>query len=212
MTTPVTFADTVLRGGPVLDLSDWRPGDRATPEWLASRPRAIAISDGEIVALGAGAEALIGADTEVVELNGSTVIPGINDGHLHFTAYSVTTHTYVHLGTEVLTEISRLADHLTKDRIDASGWIRGHGWNGPVLGRNLTAKDIDDALETNGIPGTPVVLFDWSGHSLTANSVALGLAGITRDTPDPQGGVITRDAEGDPEGFLTDSAISLLIE
>ncbi|MFC8419880.1 amidohydrolase [Streptomyces sp. NPDC057236] len=212
MTTSATYADTVLRGGPVLDLTDWTPGDHATPEWLAGRPQAVAVTDGRIVALGADAEALIGVDTEVVELNGSTVIPGINDGHLHFTAYSVTAHTYVNMRPDVFTDVSELPAFLTKDRVDGSGWIRGHGWDGQVLGRNLTAGDIDGALEANGIPGTPVVLFDWSGHSLTANSVALARAGITRDTPDPHGGVIARAAEGDPEGFLADSALSLLIE
>jgi predicted amidohydrolase YtcJ len=212
MTTPTTTADTVLRGGPVLDLSDWKPGDRATPEWLATRPRAIAITGGEVSALGPEAEARIGETTKVIELDGASVIPGINDGHQHFTAYSVTTHTYVKMGTDVFTDIADLPRYLTADKIDASGWIRGHGWDGSALGRNLTARDVDDALAANGIAGTPVVLFDWSGHSLTANSVALDLAGITRDTRDPTGGVIVRDPDGHPEGFLTDAAIALLIE
>lgn len=211
MSTESPVAETVLRGGPVLDLSEWRPGDRATAEWLAARPRAIAISGAEILALGPAAEAAIGPGTRVIELNGATVIPGINDGHLHFTAYSVTTHGYVKMGTDVFTDLADLPAFLTADSIDASGWIRGHGWDGQVLGRNLTADDIDRALAVNGIPGTPVVLFDWSGHSLTANTAALRLAGIDRDTPDPVGGVIARTATGEPEGFLTDAAISPLI-
>ncbi|WLP88661.1 amidohydrolase [Gordonia sp. NB41Y] len=207
-----TAADTVLRGGPVLDLSDWQPGDRATAAWLSTRPTAMAVKDGEIVALGDDAEELIGEGTEVVELDGSTVIPGINDGHLHFTAYSVTTHTYVKMCTDIFTDLAQLPQFLTRDKIDPSGWIRGHGWDGLVLGRNLTAEDIDKALEANGIPGTPVVLFDWSGHSLTANSVALELAGITTATPDPPGGLISRTADGAPAGFLTDAAIAPMIE
>ena len=212
MSTPdVLDADTVLRGGPVLDLSDWQPGDEVTADWLARCPRAIAVREGEIVALGEDAESLIGPATHVVELDGDTVIPGIDDGHLHFTAYSVTAHTYVKMGTDVFTDLAQLPTFLTAEHIDASGWIRGHGWDTLVLGRKLTARDIDDALEANGIAGTPVVLFDWSGHSLSANSVALDLAGITRDTPDPAGGVIDRDVDGRPEGFLTDAAISLLI-
>lgn len=208
----MTHADTVLRGGPILDLSEWTPGDRATPEWLANRPQAIAISGDQIVALGDAAEDMIGPTTTVIELDGSTVIPGINDGHLHFTAYSVTAHTYVKMGTDVFTDISQLMSFLTKENVDPSGWIRGHGSDPLVLGRNITAKDIDDALEINGISGTPVVLFDWSGHSLTVNSVALELAGITKGTLDPQGGVIFRDADGNPEGFLTDAAIVPMIE
>lgn len=212
MSSPdVLTADTVLRGGPVLDLTDWKPGDEVTADWIASRPRALAVRDGEIVALGPDAEQLIGPDTRVVELDGDTVIPGINDGHLHFTAYSVTTHTYVKMGTDIFTDLAQLPSYLTADRIDASGWIRGHGWDELVLGRKITARDIDDALEANGIAGTPVALFDWSGHSLSANSVALELAGITAATSDPAGGVIYRDADGGAEGFLTDAAISLMI-
>ncbi|MGW0038437.1 amidohydrolase [Gordonia sp. NPDC003376] len=205
-------ADTVLRGGPVLDLSDWRPGTRATPAWLAGRPRAIAIKDGQITALGDDAEASIGAQTEVIELDGSTVIPGINDGHLHFTAFSLTAHSYVKMGTDVFTSIRQLDTFLTADKVDDSGWIRGHGWDALVLGRNLTARDIDRALERNGITGTPVVLFDWSGHSLTANAVALERAGIIAATPDPEGGLIERDDAGAPAGFLTNTAIAPLIE
>lgn len=204
-------AETVLRGGPVIDLSEWRPGDRATAEWRSAQPRAIAIAEGRILALGAAAEAAIGPATRVIELDGATVLPGINDGHLHFTAYSVTAHGYVKMGTDVFTDLADLPSFLTADRIDASGWIRGHGWDGQVLGRNITAADIDRALEANGIPGTPVVLFDWSGHSLTANTAALRIAEIDRNTPDPAGGVIARNTAGEPEGFLTDAAISPLI-
>lgn len=211
MNTTMRQADTVLRGGPVLDLADWAPGDQVTTAWLASRPQALAIAAGEIVAVGDAVEAWIAPTTDVIHLKGRPVLPGINDGHLHFTAYSVTNHAYVRMGTDTFTDIADLPAYVTRNAIDGTGWIRGHGWDGALLGRNLTAKDIDDALAKNGIPGTPVVLFDWSGHSLTANSVALNLAGITRETPDPLGGVIARDADGDPEGFLTDAAISLLI-
>lgn len=212
MSTHPTIADTVLRGGPVLDLSSWQPGDRVTPAWLASLPQAMAIADGEIVALGDEAEAWIAPSTRVIELEGRHVLPGINDGHLHFTAYSVTSHAYVRMGTDVFTDLADLTSYLTKDAIDGTGWIRGHGWDGAMLGRNITAADIDEALGKNGIAGTPVVLFDWSGHSLTANSRALDFAGITRETPDPLGGVILRYADGNPTGFLTDSALSLLVE
>ncbi|MFJ9587971.1 amidohydrolase [Streptomyces acidicola] len=212
MKKPDRRADTVLRGGPVLDLSDWLPGDQVTNAWLASRPHAIAIADGEIAAVGEAVDDWIGPATEVIELKGRPVLPGLSDGHLHLTAYSVTNHAYVRMGTDVFTDLADLPSYLTKDAIDGTGWIRGHGWDGAVLGRNLTAKDIDDALAQNGIAGTPVVLFDWSGHSLTANSVALAQAGITAATPDPPGGVIIRDDEGNPQGFLTDAAISLLIK
>lgn len=200
-------AETVLRGGPVLDLSDWQVGDRATPEWMAACPRALAVRGGEIVALGSRAERMIGENTKVIELDGATVIPGINDGHLHLTAYSVTTHTYVTMGNHVFSDMAQLPTFLTKENIDASGWIRGHGCDPQVLGRNITAADIDRALEANGIAGTPVVLFDWSGHALTVNSVALRHAGITKDTVDPPGGVIVRDADGGPEGCLVDGAV-----
>ncbi|MFT4287520.1 amidohydrolase [Nocardioides sp.] len=207
-----TYADTVLRGGTVLDLSGYTPGMRATPEWLASRPTAVAVKNDLVVALGEDAEALIGPDTQLIELDGSTVIPGLADTHLHYTGFAVTQFVYTKMGTDVFRDIADLPAYLTKDRIDASGWIRGHGSDPLVLGRNITAKDIDAALDANGIAGTPVVLFDWSGHALTLNQVALDLCGITKDTPEPVGGVIVRDAEGNPEGFLQDAALVPVIE
>lgn len=210
--TIATVADIVLQGGPVFDLSDWEPGDRVTESWLARCPQAIAIADGAIVAVGDDVAHWIAPSTRVIDLGGRPVLPGLNDGHLHFTAYSTTQHAYVRMTTDVFTDLTDLPEYLTVDKVDATGWIRGHGWDGSVLGRNITAEDIDAALAENGISGTPVVLFDWSGHSLTANSVALEFAGITSRTPDPDGGVIARKADGAPEGFLTDAAISPLIE
>ncbi|MGP4029876.1 amidohydrolase family protein [Actinomadura sp. 3N407] len=113
---------------------------------------------------------------------------------------------------DVFNDLADLPSFLSRDRNEGTEWIHGHGWDGSVLGRNITAADIDAALDQNGIADTPVVLFGWSGHSLTVNSVALQLAGITADTADSSSGVIYRDAKGAPEGFLTDAAISLLIE
>ncbi len=195
----------------MLTLADWKPGAHATREWMESRPRSIAVANGRIVALGAETDSWIGPTTHVFELEGRPVLPGINDGHLHFTAFSAASHAYVKMSADVFTDISKLSQFLTAEAIDDTGWIRGQGWDDLALGRRLTAKDLDDALASNGLENVPVVLFDWTGHALVVNSVALDIAGITDRTPDPAGGSISRDATGSPDGFLTDAAMPLLI-
>lgn len=207
-----SWADIVLQGGTVMDLTDWTPGQSISREWRDTRPRAIAVSDGLIVALGAEAQAMIGPETEVIETRSATVIPGIIDAHMHFTAFCVADELYVDLNTGIFTDISQLVHFLTPDSIDGSGWIRGRGWDELVLGRNLTSADIDEALARNGMPQVPVVLFDWSGHALTANTAALEYCRITAQTPDVDGGVIARDEDGKPNGFMSDAALALVID
>ncbi|MFD0852756.1 amidohydrolase family protein, partial [Actinomadura adrarensis] len=86
-------------------------------------------------------------------------------------------------------------------------WIRGKGWNESAFaeGRPPTRQDLDPVSADH-----PVVLLDWSNHVLWVNGKALELAGITRDTPDPSGGVIVRDASGEPTGLLRETAMALV--
>ena len=83
-------------------------------------------------------------------------------------------------------------------------WIRGRGWNTALLEefkndpkKMPSKKDLDDVA-----PDNPVILTDWSGHTIWANSKALQLANITRNTPDPDGGKVGKDAAGEPNGML----------
>lgn len=208
--TATEVADTVLRGGPVLTMDDWKPGQR-TAEVLAAAPRAVAIRGGRVIALGEQAAAeLIGEDTTIVELDGRVVLPGIGDAHLHFTAYSLATNGHVKLGPSVLRDWRDLAGCLSPGAVSADGWLRGHGWSELVLGRVGTRHDIDAALAAHGLHDVPAVLFDWSGHTLVANTEALRRAGITALTESELPGVIGREEDGTPNGFLGDGAMALM--
>lgn len=89
----------------------------------------------------------------------------------------------------------------------AQEWIRGKGWNTSDLveGRQPTRGDLDAVS-----PHHPVALLDWSNHQLWVNSKALELAGVSRDTAAPAGGVIVKDSAGEPTGLLLETAMALL--
>lgn len=164
---------------------------------------AAAIQGDRFVAVGSDAEVLKikGPNTRVVDLHGQTVLPGFDDTHVHLTAGE-------DLPVEVdLTHIRSIKDIQAalgeRAKITKPGdWIVGtRGWWEYQLaeGRLPTRTDLDSAAPNNpvAIPGP---------HYIIVNSRALALAGVTRDTPDPQGGQIYKDARGEPTGLLMDNA------
>ncbi|MBN9618532.1 MAG: amidohydrolase family protein [Actinobacteria bacterium] len=204
MNSPSRTADLVLRHGHVL-----------TVDPSFSSAQAIAVTDGRIVAVGANADmsALIGARTEVVDLDGRTVLPGIHDGHMHLAHWAERLPEFSVDVTDAtrLEQIQAAVAERVRSR-PAGSWIRGHGWyEGRVADfageRFPTRHDIDGVS-----PDHPVVLTHFSSHGVWVNSAALRAAGITATTPDPEGGQIVRDAAGEPTGWLLEAAAALVTD
>jgi predicted amidohydrolase YtcJ len=172
---------------------------------------ALAIKAGRILAVGddASIAALAGANTQVVDLAGRTVLPGIFDSHNHLQQVGVKL-TRIRLdecrSPEEMLELVRARARLTPP----GQWIVGEGWNENNFtdarppGRLPTRQDIDAATDRH-----PVILMRFFNTDLV-NSVALRLAGIGRQTPDPEGGKIERSADGEPNGLLR-AAAKLLV-
>ena len=188
--------DLVIMGGNVLTMDPHN-----------SRAEAVGVDGGTIVAVGANAEVakLIGQDTKVVHLVGRTLLPGFIDPHNHF---SITTLEPVavdcsvpphHTINSVIDAISAAAKDVPKGR-----WLRGWGFSTRRLSddRVITRWELDEAA-----PGNPVCIMDGSVHACYANSAALNLAGIDRNTPDPSYGQILRDDNGEPNGTLWEGAM-----
>lgn len=172
------------------------------------RPRATALAarEGVIVYVGddATARSLLAPGGEALDLHGYCAIPGLVDAHLHFDYLSRSLLT-VNAETATLGEaLTRVAEHAAA--LPDAAWITGHGWNHNAWdGRLPTAAHLDQAT-----PHHAVALSAKSGHALWVNSRALQLAGISRETPDPPGGQIVRDAQGEPTGILLESASELV--
>lgn len=173
---------------------------------------AMAVRDGKILALGDDA-ALTGcasARTQIVDLQKRTVTPGLIDVHTHAMEWAKgilraqidATFPTVHAIKDITQEINRRATALQPGQ-----WIQGAGWDDSKLAehRYITRGDLDSVA-----PNNPVYLDHVSGHLAAVNSAALKLAGIGKETPDPQGGVIERDPAGAPTGILKDTAMSLV--
>ncbi|MBA3916213.1 MAG: amidohydrolase [Acidobacteriales bacterium] len=178
-------------------------GDKAQPE-----AEAVAVLGDRIVAVGPEAEVMRwrGARTEVIDAGGKRVVPGFNDAHVHFIDGGVQLDN-VQLNDatskeEFVRRVAEKAKHTAKGE-----WIRGGGWDETKwTPPELPTKELIDAV-TQGIP---VYISRYDGHMSLANSMALQMAGITAQTPDPPGGLIVRDAQGNPTGALKDAAESLM--
>lgn len=169
---------------------------------------AVAVSRGEIVAVGADADVrdLIGPETEVVDLGGRLLLPGFQDAHIHppSSGYEML-HCNLSEVYDVQDYARTVADYASAHPDDA--WIVGGGWSMDVFpGGNPPKAVLDEVL-----PDRPVFLMSRDGHSAWVNSRALEIAGVTRETPDPPDGWVVRDAEGEPAGTVHEGAF-LLIE
>ncbi|MGC8668526.1 MAG: amidohydrolase [Chthonomonadales bacterium] len=147
-------------------------------------------------------------DARHVDLDGCLVVPGFNDSHMHVLGYGLTLQEADLSPQAGVTSVALLLDALQRwaaSHVDYE-WIVGNGYYQEALEerRHPTCAELDAVF-----PNRPVVIFHASGHALVANSIALRLAGIGRDTPDPPGGQIGRDASG-PTGLLLEAAMPLL--
>ena len=193
-------ADLVLVGGPVITLD------------AESRvAEAVAVQGDRVVAVGTVAEieALAGPDTERIDLAGRAVTPGLMDAHVHFARGGANRLYRLDLSypnAENIADVQRLVAEQA-GRVGEGEWVRGAGWDEGKLEevRYIYAMDLDSVDEER-----PVWLMHTMGHYGVANSVALEMAGITADTPDPPGGTIDRDEGGRPTGVLKESAMGLV--
>jgi len=190
-------ADIVLRGGNIVTVDkDWRIAQAA------------AIKDGRFVAIGdsAAMTAHIGPNTQVIELAGKTVVPGLIDTHLHQLFHALNGPAVQLLGTKSVAEVQKaVAERVA--RTEAGKWITASmGWHESILeeGRMPTRHEIDPVS-----PDNPVFI-PRGGHVVTVNSKALEIAGITKDTPNPEGGIIVRDEKGEATGMLLQNAANLV--
>jgi predicted amidohydrolase YtcJ len=167
---------------------------------------AVGISGDRIAALGAQAvRALITPRTRVLDLGGAFVMPAFMDNHTHFLWGATMLSQPVLLDSTDRADFARRVGEAAQ-HIRPGKWLQGGSWDEQRLGGVLPTRDWIDAVT----PDTPFIAPRTDLHMYLANSVALQLAGITRDTPDPVGGVIDRDASGEPTGILRDNAKALI--
>lgn len=193
-------ADLVLLNGTVLTLDP-----------LGSRTEAVAVRQGRIADLGSDRSIaeLVGDRTEVLDLQGRTVIPGFVESHNHPTFFGLTLAAQVDAGTPPNETIAHVVDRVAAAVRDAASgeWIRGYRYDDTLLkdNRHPTRQDLDRAA-----PHNPVVLTHVSGHFCVINSAGLRAAGIDATTADPPGGAIARDESGQPSGLLLETAAFLV--
>ena len=198
---PSQVADLVLVGGEV-----------HTVNAADERMQAVAIGSGQILAVGSNQqiERLVGRNTRRIELGGRSVMPGINDSHLHLLGWGLSKPPFsVDVSYPTVKSIADCATAVQRAVATRpyGDWVVGRGWDQPYLseGRAPTAADLD-AVSANH----PVALTEFSGHAVWANSKALELAGITAETVPPPGGVIVKDEYGQPTGLLFEGAAWML--
>ena len=168
--------------------------------------QAVVVKGNKIIAVGPEAAVIKGhAKARVVELKGGTLMPGLIEGHAHVAGLGKLKAQVDLVGCQDLPEaLGRVREW---SAAHPQGWVVGRGWDQnrwPT--KTFPAKaDLDRFTSTR-----PAVLFRVDGHALWANSAALALAGIGKDTPDPEGGRILRDSAGIPTGILVDNAMGLL--
>jgi predicted amidohydrolase YtcJ len=170
---------------------------------------AVAITDGRISYVGsdAGADQFVGPNTSVIDLKQRMMLPAFQDSHIHPVSGGIEAMTCDLNGLAGLPEYrSKIAEYASS--APDAPWILGGGWSMAVFGAGgAPGSSILDEL----VPDRPVFLTSSDGHSGWANSKALAIAGITRDTPDPVDGIIDRDPQtGELIGSLQEGAMSLV--
>jgi len=197
---PAVVADAIYIGGSIVTVNDAQPDAEA-----------LAIKDGTILAVGARAgieEAHKGSTTRMVDLAGRTLMPGFIDGHAHVQQFGTQA-----VGANLLAPpdgavntmddlVERLKSFAGGPDVEMTGWIFGIGYDDALLGRHPTREDLDQVSTT-----IPVMATHISGHFAAINTLGLSLIGYDASTPNPEGGVIRREADSKtPNGVLEELA------
>ncbi|WP_423603428.1 amidohydrolase [Sphingomonas sp. MS122] len=173
----------------------------------ATRSDAIGVKGDRIAALGADAvRARTGKRTRVVDLKGAFVTPGFIDPHVHFVkAATMLSQPSLRDAADPQEFVARIA--AAAKALPKGAWLEGGNWDQDRWGGEMPHRKWIDAVT----PDTPVAVIRYDLHMLFLNSLALKLAGIDRNTVSPPGGVIEKDAGGEPTGIIKDSAKDLVL-
>jgi hypothetical protein len=190
-------ADLIVSGAKI-----WT-GDAQHPQ-----AQALAVLNGRVVAVGDDRDVMAwrGAATRVIAATGKRIVPGFNDAHVHLvlggTALDSLQLHDVTSAEEFARRIGERAAHTPKGE-----WLLGGNWDETLWQKPaLPTRQLIDSVAAD----VPVSMGRYDAHMIVVNSLALKLAGITAATPDPPGGVIVRDAQGEPTGALKDAAATLV--
>ncbi len=195
-------ADMLFLGGPIYT------ADPLGPRWVG----AVAVGGGRIVAAGRVEDLaeLLGPHTEVVDLAGRLLLPGFTESHIHFIELALrAAQVDVTNAASAGAVAGAVGERVAALRATGAAevWIRGGGWNANVWTDGVAPhRRVLDAVA----PLAPVVLDSKELHGVWANSAALRRAGIDAATPEVPGGVIERDADGEPTGILRENAVELV--
>ena len=195
------YADLVLLNGKILTVNE-----------RFDVAEAVAVKGDRILSVGSNSEikSRISEDTEVIDLEGKTVLPGLVDSHLHMLGTGLSM-LMVNCRTPPVKSIEdiKLAVKKRAESLKPGEWIEGRGWDQAKLDehRNPTRWDLDEVA-----PDNPVFLTRTCGHVVVVNSKALEISGIDKDTPQPIGGTIVKDGHGEPTGLLLEQPAFILVK
>ena len=196
-------ADLVLRNGKIVTVDDTNP-----------EAQALAVRGNEIVAVGTNAEvdAYRSEMTTVIDLDGQLAIPGFIEGHGHFLGVGNAQMQLRLMDSQNWEEVVSVVAAAV-EQAQPGQLIRGRGWHqekwDPLPEPNVEGFPLHDRLSEVS-PDNPVLLTHASGHATFANALAMEMSGITRDTPNPDGGEILRDSRNNPIGVFRETASRLL--
>ena len=205
-TSALTLADLVIINGIVL-----------TVEPHFTVVQAVAVKENKIVATGSNEDIkrLASKQTQVLDLKGATMLPGINDAHCHLNGFGLERPPMlVDLAYPLIKSLAdmRAATAAKATEVGPGKWISGWGWDRGFLAEFKgkpqtwpTRFDIDPVS-----PNNPVVYIEFSGHVCLVNSKALEMAKIDKNTPNPDNGIIQKDESGEPTGILFEMATALV--
>jgi len=192
-------------------------GDIVTLDKSKAQAEAVATWRDNILAVGSTAQLqkMVGPRTQVIDIRGKTLVPGLIEPHNHFSAYGPKALMRVNLSSPPMGQIRNIKELLEalKERAsitEKGGWVSGFGYDDTLLEekRHPTRYDLDKVSADH-----PIFISHISGHFLAANSQALLLAGINKDTPQLPGGVIRKDPKsGEPDGVLEEVALWIMMQ
>lgn len=194
-------ADLVLINGKVITLDE-----------EFSIAEAVAVRNGRILAVGSSEDIkqYIDEETDILDLGGKTVLPGLIDSHLHLLGLGLTL-LWINCSSPPMGSIKDIIEAVRKraEKLGPGKWIIGRGWDQSKLEEHRFPNrwDLDGAA-----PDNPVYLIRTCGHVVVVNSRALEIAGIGPETPQPEGGVIVRDERGVPTGVFLERPAFWLVQ